>query len=414
MKTSLPIKIHHVGKNAFSLVELLVAVALMTVIIIGLYSMFNETQKALRTNVSQVDVLEAGRSAIELIVQDIQQAEAPGPLQQEMPSKIFFPPSSIPTNNLPVAITNTHPHFFSGIQINRVNPEVALPLIQNLADHGVMNTGETIVNQRVNILQEVFFLTRSNLNWVAKGYFVSPSRTNAVLPNAPATISYGTLFRFSSPNVIFDFKNPDQDRVFEPNRRIDSRLKWFERNRKNYDLLQNFWDVYQFAKSEHNFRASNLDNRGTKIDKRVVAFPLIDGVVHFKMQPIDSLGQPMRYWMNNPVTELSAEPSLHRYGSSVMLRPDVAAGLYGKIGAVGKTRSAFYDDALPAYVELEIGILDPITLEKVKSMEGNARLVNDFLRRQAGNVHLFRRMIRLPLAPKIMPKTIDEQMKKTG
>ena len=36
MKTSLSIKIRSVEKNAFSLVELLVAVALMTVIVVGL------------------------------------------------------------------------------------------------------------------------------------------------------------------------------------------------------------------------------------------------------------------------------------------------------------------------------------------------------------------------------------------
>ena len=396
MKTSLSIKIHHVKKNAFSLVELLVAVALMTVIIVGLYSMFNETQRALRTNVSQVDVLESGRSAIELIVQDIQQAEAPGPLfRQEMSGNIFFPPSSIPKDNLHVAITNAHPHFFSGIQINSVNPQVALPLIQNLTDHG-----ESVSNQRVNILQKAFFLTRSNLNWIAKGYFVSPSRTNAVLPNAPETISYGTLFRFASPNVRFDSTDPDRDRTFEPQRRINSRSKWFPNYGQNYDWLQNFWKIYRLVKSENNFRASNLDNSRRKIDERAVAFPLIDGVVHFKMQPVDSLGKPMHYWTNNPVTELKSKESHYRYSSSVLLRPDEAAGLFGNIGAVGKTRSAFYDDALPAYVELEIGILNPATLEKAKSMEGNPELVQDFLRQQAGNVHLFRRMVRLPLAPK--------------
>ena len=406
MKISFPIKIHHMRKNAFSLVELLVAVALMTVIIGGLYSMFNETQRALRTNLSQVDVLESGRSAIELIVQDIQQAEAPGPLQQEMPGEIFFPPTRIP-NSSPLAITNKDPHFFSGIQINSVNPQVALPLIQNLADHGVENSGETIVNQRVNILQEVFFLTRSNLNWIAKGYFVSPSRTNAALPNAPETISYGTLFRFSSPNVIFDSIDPDRDRTFEPQRRINSKPKWLDYQNNDdllrNDLLQNFWKVYQQVKRESDFIAFNVNNRGEKIERRAVAFPLVDGVVHFKMQPMDSLGQPMHYWTNNPVAELKLKQSHYRYGSSVVLKPDEAAGLFGNIGVVGKTRSAFYDDSLPAYVELEIGILNPSTLEKVKSMEGDSELVEDFLRQQAGNVHLFRRMVRLPLAPKIMP-----------
>ncbi len=378
MKTSLPIKIHPVGKNAFSLVELLVAVALMTVIIVGLYSMFNETQRALRTNVSQVDVLEAGRSAIELIVQDIQQAEAPGPLRQAPSRKIFFPPPYEIT--VASAITNRSPHFWSGIQTNRSRPYFTEPMIQNLADD----------TRRINILQEVFFLTRSNLNWVAKGYFVSYSPTNPISPNAPDKISYGTLFRFASPNVIIDPIDPDRDRIFEPNRRINSRL------------LKNFVGVYQQVKKENNFQASDLNNGRRKIS---VAFPLIDGVVHFKMQPVDSLGQLMRYWTNNPTAELVGRQSHYRYGS-VVLKPDDAAGLYGEIGAVAKTRSAFYDDALPAYVELEIGILDPATLEKVKSMEGNPELVKDFLRQQAGNVHLFHRMVRLPLAPKIIPKTM--------
>ena len=399
MKTNLPIKIHHVGKNAFSLVELLVAVALMTVIIVGLYSMFNETQRALRTNVSQVDVLESGRSAIELIVQDIQQAEAPGPLRKTPSREILFPPPYKIT--VDSAITNRSPHFWSGIQTNRIRPYFTEPMTQNLAD-GTM---------RINIIQEVFFLTRSNLNWVAKGYFISPSRINAVSPNAPATISYATLFRFSSPNVIVDPINPDRDRTFQLNRRINSNLQWLNSYQQDYDLLQNFWEIYQQTRNGNNFRAFNSDNKGRKIGRPVrVAFPLIEGVVHFKMQPMDSLGQPMRYWTNNPTVGRSDRNS-HSHYPSVVLRPEEVK--LPDHGFVAETRSAFYDDALPAYVELEIGILDPATLEKVKSMEGNPGLVEDFLSQQAGNVHLFRRMVRLPLAPKIMPKDIKE-MEETG
>lgn len=363
MKTSLPIKIHHLRKNAFSLVELLVAVALMTVIIVGLYSMFNETQRALRTNVSQVDVLESGRSAIELIVQDIQQAEAPGPLRKIPSGEILFPPPYKITTNR--AITNRSPHFWSGIQTNRIRPYFTEPMTQNLAD-GTM---------RINIIQEVFFLTRSNLNWVAKGYFISPSRINAVSPNAPATISYGTLFRFASPNVIVDPINPDRYRTLSNSRRM----------RSNSFLA--LWEVYRESKSKigGNYRLTESNRRRVNL-----TFPLIDGVVHFKMQPMDSLGQPMRYWTNNPTVRRSDRNPHYRYPSVVLMPEEVKT----------ETRSAFYDDALPAYVELEIGILDPATLEKVKSMEGNPELVQDFLSQQAGNVHLFRRMVRLPLAQK--------------
>ena len=95
--------------------------------------------------------------------------------------------------------------------------------------------------------------------------------------------------------------------------------------------------VYQQVKKENNFQASDLNNGRRKIS---VAFPLIDGVVHFKMQPVDSLGQLMRYWTNNPTAELVGRQSHYRYGS-VVLKPDDAAGLYGEIGAVAKTRSAF-------------------------------------------------------------------------
>ena len=154
-QSSEPIMVLRQRQRAFSLVELLLAVSLMSLIVFGLYSMFNETQKALRTNVNQVDVLEAGRAAIELLVSDLEQATSPGlPVFQSIPVR-----------------PATAPHFFSGIMTNRIGGQmsVAVPVSQELAD-GTFRT---------NVLHEAFFLTRSNLNWVAKGFFISPS-TNAV------------------------------------------------------------------------------------------------------------------------------------------------------------------------------------------------------------------------------------------
>src|SRR5215831_14276279 len=62
--------------QAFSLVELMTAVAIMVIIIFALYSMFNQTQKALRANVTQVDVLESGRAAAEMLGREIEQMSA--------------------------------------------------------------------------------------------------------------------------------------------------------------------------------------------------------------------------------------------------------------------------------------------------------------------------------------------------
>src|SRR6185503_11455848 len=59
---------------AFSLVEVMVAVGLLAVIIVGLLAMFYQTQRAFRAGMTQVDVLEAGRATMEMIARDFQQA----------------------------------------------------------------------------------------------------------------------------------------------------------------------------------------------------------------------------------------------------------------------------------------------------------------------------------------------------
>ncbi len=63
-------------QHAFSLLEVLVAVGLMSIVILALYSMFDQTQKALRANSAQSDVSESGRAAMELIVRDLERAWA--------------------------------------------------------------------------------------------------------------------------------------------------------------------------------------------------------------------------------------------------------------------------------------------------------------------------------------------------
>lgn len=66
----------HRRTTGFSLLEVLVAVGLMSIVVLALYSMFDQTQKALRANAGQSDVSEAGRAAMELITRDIEKAWA--------------------------------------------------------------------------------------------------------------------------------------------------------------------------------------------------------------------------------------------------------------------------------------------------------------------------------------------------
>jgi len=64
--------------QAFTILELLVAVSVMTLVIYVLYALFNQTQMAMRKNAAQVDVNEGGRAAMEMIVRELSQMEVSG------------------------------------------------------------------------------------------------------------------------------------------------------------------------------------------------------------------------------------------------------------------------------------------------------------------------------------------------
>ncbi|MFM8879871.1 MAG: prepilin-type N-terminal cleavage/methylation domain-containing protein [Verrucomicrobiota bacterium] len=63
--------------GAFSLLELMISVGLLTVIILALYAMFDQTQKAFRQSLNQADLSEGGRSALDLMVRGIERAASP-------------------------------------------------------------------------------------------------------------------------------------------------------------------------------------------------------------------------------------------------------------------------------------------------------------------------------------------------
>jgi prepilin-type N-terminal cleavage/methylation domain-containing protein len=115
--------------RAFSLIEIMVAVTLLTVITVGLLAMFYHTQRAFKIGTSQVDVLEGGRAALRIIALD---------LQEMYPSR---------DNN----VTNFHAMPSSGARISMPLP-----------DNQVMN----------NLIQDVAFLTRRGNEWFATAYRV--------------------------------------------------------------------------------------------------------------------------------------------------------------------------------------------------------------------------------------------------
>jgi len=63
-------------QRAFSLIEIMVAVALLAIIIVGLLAMFYQVQRAFRGGKAQVDVMESGRAGMSQISREAQEAAA--------------------------------------------------------------------------------------------------------------------------------------------------------------------------------------------------------------------------------------------------------------------------------------------------------------------------------------------------
>ena len=259
--------------SAFSLIEIIIVVGLLSLITLGLLMMFNQVQRVFRAGLTQVDVLEGGRIVTDLISRELQQMSA----------------------SYRGSVTNFY------VQLAPVTP-----LSQTLP-------GVTAV-KRVNLLEEMYFLTRENQQWTGIGYRVS-NRADGV----------GTLFRFETSASAA--QSPD-----------------------------NLFAIY------NNTALTNMSR-------------VLDGVVHFKVRAFNPAGVWITDEINPPLDNTAVVPSLSRAPGEIEL--------YG-----------FRSNALPASVEIEIGILEDRTLRRVQSIPvGPVR--TKYLEDQAGKVHIFR--LRIPV-----------------
>jgi prepilin-type N-terminal cleavage/methylation domain-containing protein len=149
------------GRSAFTLVEMLVTLALLSLIVLALMAVFNSTQKAFRASLTQTDILESGRLAMGLLV---------GDLETMTPSSGLGNSNGLPSLFSPV-------NFYANTNFN------CRPLIQSLTASSA---------QRTNVLENFFILSRRNIkgtpNWVGTGY--------TVVTNSPHGLY--SLYRFST------------------------------------------------------------------------------------------------------------------------------------------------------------------------------------------------------------------------
>jgi len=265
-------------RAAFTLIEIMVAMLLLSVIIIGLVAMFGQTQNAFRVGMAQSDITEAGRSVMNMVSRELAEAV----------------PSGMGASNFII-----------------YNPPIA-SLVQDLT--GSTNTTPT---RRSYSLQEVLFLTRQNKQWNVIGY-----RLGA------ADAGYGTLYRFETnlpPSLL-----PAAPRIFATN------------------------DIANFSR-------------------------VADGIIHFRIRPLDIHGFPL------PLLPANAT-NLHQQIFS-----------YERQTGGGEFDYYFASNALPHALNIEIGVLAPRLVERLRALP-DAATRRTYLSKsaQSGAVEMYQQRVTLP------------------
>ena len=272
---------------AFTLVEILVVVVLMSLIVLALMAVFSSTQAAFRASITQTDVLEGGRSVMGLIKSDLEP----------------MTPCFLNAPNFP-------PNFYAAVSNSFTQPL----------------TGSSA--SRTNVMEDVFFITRENQTWKGVGYFV---RSNLFVSGMVGTP--GVLYRFETNNSVAQFaRNPGA-----------------------------MFATYNQA------RMGNMANNPTNGISRI-----LDGVMAFKVRAFDTNG----LWITTTTN----------YAGNVNIVATNTA--YGEVAWY-----SFSSNALPASVEIELGILEDRALQRIESLGGSFQAQTNYLAKQAGKVHLFRQRV---------------------
>jgi hypothetical protein len=195
---------------------------------------------------------------------------------------------------------------------------------------------------RTNVLQEFFFLSHRTNSWIGTGYRILNAQNGV-----------GTLYRFT---VSTNYR----------------RLTPF-----------NLSGLY-FTSDPTNRATGTLSTNYHRV---------ADGIIHMRLLAFDSFGQRLgvettNFFPNYRVARQNIRQQLIPRGGTndvnVVLRQDLA----------GQTKLIFLSNALPAYLEVEFGVLESDALAQYESLRGaSANSALNFLQKRASRVHLFRQRI---------------------
>jgi hypothetical protein len=343
--------------TGFTLIEILVTVGLLSFIIIGLLAMFQQTQTAFRAGIAQTDVLESGRFLADSLDRDLEQMKPARPP--------FY--SGVPATNFFVEISPR----FTGLSLQGLPGTSSGPTVPQLC--------------RTNVIQDFFFLTQIGRDWWGIGYAVLPAQVGAEV---------GTLYRFSQRVPMLDSTNS-----------IVAANMWFR-----------YAASYGFAYyALTNLTVTNIINSGN-------VFPLgngygwgyvnriADGVVHLRVRPFAANGAPVIGYNADLSTAFVPPGSTVAnayFRTNILGNASIPGPTYATVHQAAATNgyttgapsapeymsgSYFWSNAVPASVELELGVLEPRVLARYNAI-GNLPLQQQYLSNHVAQVHIFRQRI---------------------
>ena len=345
--------------NGFTVIELMLAVAILGVIIYALFSVFNQTQRALRRTETNTDVAQKARAIAEMIVGDLEQAQP----------TMSFHLLDLGSQRITISEIN----MLGGMEREYVPNRFVMT-----------NDPNFDVLLRTNFIHKIFFYNNRTNGWQGIGY-----------------------------------------RVVDFNNGVGS-LQRFETNIFGHRPLSN-------ALSQA-FASTPLTNRTglpEEIGRPNRAYRHIaDGIVHLTFVPFDRNGRRLgwdteshgdasytndyvaaraRFTSNpnvfpsflRPGTDL---PTGETNGYNALFQEAVPTGVSNprlpNVPNVQYTTAfQFLTNAMPAYVEMEFGMLEPETLAQYYTMlDDQNPNAQRFLQRQISKVHLFRHRITIRTA----------------
>ena len=294
--------------SAFSLIEILVTVGLLSFIIFGLLAMFNQTQRAFRLSMTQTDVLESARATMDMVARDVEQA-----------APCEYP--NIYANGAWYRATN----FFVEPSPFFNNP----PLYQGLPGTATVRT---------NQVQRFFFLSKLNQDVIGTGYLVVPDDANGMV---------GTLYRFSGTNQ----------------RSAPVTVSGAFLSAANIAL----------GNMQQGLSVTNLSR-------------IADGLVHLRVRAFSTNGSLIVAGTRTNGFALTPNP-IGPYavvGDTIV----VANNAFDPL----QTACYFMKEAVPAYIEVEMGMLEPQTTQRYRSI-GVPAVQRTYLSNHVAQVHIFRQRI---------------------